>query len=172
MLKKRRKFDALRNCFRRPPNKSKFIPNFLINKSSVALDQNEIDLLNNGLNFALPHKLPPSKEQIVDAEVAASRLEEEISEGVRNDIHRVFSDAQHVTGKFNMKMCDAVKSLNSKDIYITKADKGNCVVVLNKCDYDDGMKKLIDDGNYTRVKNPLNRMYIVHRRKGRHKEIQ
>lgn len=55
-------------------------------------------------------------------------------------------------------MYDAIKSLNSKDIFITKADKGNCVIVIDKQDYDSGMQNLIDDGNYVVVKNPLNKM--------------
>lgn len=56
-------------------------------------------------------------------------------------------------------MYEAVKSLNKKDIYITNADKCNCVVVLNKSDYDAGILDLIENGNYERVRNPLNKMF-------------
>lgn len=52
----------------------------------------------------------------------------------------------------------AVRSLNDKDIFITKADKGNAVFVLNKDDYDVNMQGLIDSGPYKRVKNPLNKI--------------
>ncbi|XP_031637551.1 uncharacterized protein LOC116349982 [Contarinia nasturtii] len=159
MMKKRQKLNQLiKNSITHKKPKSKFIQDFLVNKSDVPLNQNEINLLNNGLKFALPHKSLPLKDLIVDAEIAINKIEADKSDGIRNDVQQILSNVKFDTSVSTNKMYDAVRSLNSKDIFITKADKGNCVVVLNKSDYDSGMKKLIDEGNYERVRNPLNKM--------------
>lgn len=63
-FKKRAKIRNLKikqNYVVKTPLKSEFIPDFIVNKSSIELDQNEINLLNKGLNFALPCKIPPNK---------------------------------------------------------------------------------------------------------------
>lgn len=41
-----------------------------------------------------------------------------------------------------------IKSLNNKNIYITKSDKGNGIVILDKSEYDNRMLKLNKDGPY------------------------
>lgn len=138
---------------------SKFIPDFIINKSDVVLDENEIKLLNNGLNFALPHASPPLCDIIVDSELAVSRIEADKADYVRENIKRTLnSHSNSKKCKNTDDMYAAVKSLNKKKIFITKADKGNCVVVLNENDYNSGMNELIEEGNYVSVKNPLPKM--------------
>lgn len=165
MYNKRRKLKHLvMNSSRRMRNSSKFIQNFLINKSDEILDNNEIKLLNKGLNFALPYKMPPLKQQIIDCELALNRVEPDKIEKLRGDIRNIMLQNENecsrkrITKNETSAMYEAVKSLNSKNIYVTKADKGNCVIVLNQIDYDNGMKKLIDEGNYRIVPNPLERM--------------
>lgn len=51
-----------------------------------------------------------------------------------------------------------IKSLNDKDIFVTKADKGNSIVIVDKRDYDQRIQDLIDNGPYKGVRNPLNKM--------------
>lgn len=50
----------------------------------------------------------------------------------------------------------ALRSINQKECYYMKPDKGNKLVILDKKDYDDRMKKLITEGPYEIVtRDPL-----------------
>lgn len=53
----------------------------------------------------------------------------------------------------------ALNSIREKNCYYMKADKGNKLVILDKEEYDDRMKKLIEDGPYESVgRDPLPKM--------------
>lgn len=159
MCKKRRKFKCLGDRIEANLKKSEFIPNFIVNKSDYDLSENEMRLLNYGLNFALPPKSPPLEQQIVDIEIALNRIDCEYPDGVRNRVKHILTSSKLQKPQSNSTVLhDAVKSLNAKDIFITKADKGNSIIVLNKNDYNAGIEKMIDDGNYKKVKNPLPKM--------------
>ncbi len=54
---------------------------------------------------------------------------------------------------------NTIKSLQQKNVYYIKADKGNAVVIMDKTDYDERMLEHITSGNYISVpRNPLNKM--------------
>ncbi|XP_067619901.1 uncharacterized protein [Eurosta solidaginis] len=156
MQRKRIKLAKLRKPKPSTLKSSKFIPNIIINKSNVILDENEEELLNKGLNFALPHKCSPINDIIVDSELALRKMEPEMAENVRHKLKQALTSKSKTKKlKKSSFLQSAVKSPNDKDIYITKADKGNCVVVLNREDYNRGMSTLIEEGNYNKVKDPL-----------------
>lgn len=48
--------------------------------------------------------------------------------------------------KESENMYRSVKTLNEKDIFVTKADKGNAVVVLDRNNYDTNVQSIIDEG--------------------------
>lgn len=46
-------------------------------------------------------------------------------------------------------------------MHYLKADKGNSLVIMDKCDYESRMKEVIKENDYmTLITNPLNRMVI------------
>lgn len=52
-----------------------------------------------------------------------------------------------------------MESLQQKDVYYIKADKGNSLIIIDKLDYDDRMLDHISSGNYSKIKvNPLRKM--------------
>lgn len=52
-----------------------------------------------------------------------------------------------------------LKDIKSKDVYITKADKSNNVVILDKVVYDERVQKLINEGPYEIVEeDPLKKL--------------
>lgn len=57
-----------------------------------------------------------------------------------------------------MEKYEIIESLRKKNVYYTKADKGNTLVILDKVEYDNRMQKLINDGPYERVRGPLTAM--------------
>src|SRR5262249_18287543 len=56
------------------------------------------------------------------------------------------------------KMYEIVNDLRNRDVYYTKADRGNSLVILNKNNYDNRMMKLINDGPYEKIRGPLTNM--------------
>lgn len=158
--KKKKKLKNLSktNDTNQKQTKSKEIQNIVINKSSIELNEKEQRLLNFGLNFALPHKTTPLKNIIMDCEAATSTLKYETAQYTRSKLLNVLSNMEPNFSTSADDLFKTVKSLNEKDIYITKADKGNAVVILDKVEYDNGVHNLINEGPYKRIKNPLNRM--------------
>lgn len=55
-------------------------------------------------------------------------------------------------------MYNTIISLNNKNIFITKADKGIAIAVLDKIEYDKSVQNIIDSGPYKLVNNPLMKM--------------
>ncbi|XP_031639290.1 uncharacterized protein LOC116351341, partial [Contarinia nasturtii] len=153
---KRKKLTKLKQAVDCP--KSEFIPNFLINKSSIELNEDEISLLNKGLNFALPNKQTPVKDIVVDTEAGLKYSEKGLADEVRAKVKKVFSTRQYNSPNNASKMYETIKSLNKKEVYVTKADKGNGVVVVDRGDYDDSIHKMIADGPYVEVKNPSHKI--------------
>lgn len=156
--KKRQKLHNLkctRNKKSHIKNEVEFIPNFLINKSTIPLTPDEEQLLNKGLNFALLDQKFPKKEIIVDTETALRFTDKEKSNEIRSSIKKCL--LQSPNNKNPTKLHDTIASLNEKDLFVMKSDKGNSVVIVNRSDYDEAMKTLIDDGPYKEVENPHNK---------------
>lgn len=141
-------------------NKPEIIKNFVVNKSSEHFTEDELNVLNNGLNFAVPTSNVPLKDMIVDVEVALRQVNFEETNLIRSSIKDCLSKIKYETtpDKTIYSFHQSIKSLNQKDVYITKADKGNAIVILDKSKYDEYMQLLIDNGPYKRVRNPLNKM--------------
>lgn len=137
-----------------------YIDNFIINKSSIELNKDELNLLNNGLNFAVPHREEPLKQFIVDSEVAISAIHYEDKPTTTSLVKNSLNESrQKYSKKSNVKaIYNTIDSLNKKDVFSMKADKGNAVVVVDKIDYDNFMQKIIDEGPYKCIPCPLNKM--------------
>lgn len=139
-------------------NKPTFIPNLVVNKSSVSLDDDELNLLNKGLSFAIPQKSVPIEELIVDIEMALKNIPLDERSHTRHTVKKALKNCNVNQKMDNFDYLNTIKSLNKKDIFVTKADKGNSIVVVDRDDYDSRMQEMIDNGPYKRVKNPLNKM--------------
>lgn len=141
--------------------KPTFIPNYIVNISSIQLNEKETNLLNKGLNFALPHRVFPMKQSIVDVESAVAFSNRDTTNHIRACSKLILNSEKKKKRKINKAttdMYEAFGSLNKKDVYITKADKGNSVVIINKADYDASMYELLKNGPYKVVRNPYNKM--------------
>lgn len=135
-----------------------FIEGFVENLSSAVFNEDELALLNKGLNFSIT----PKKPQLVDAVVDIESIIKFKPFVVQNEIRKKTSEVIRESIPVNNAMSSNQKLLNDirqKDCYYMKADKGNKLVILDKQDYDDRMHKLIADGPYESVRrNPLPKM--------------
>ena len=113
--------------------------------------------MSHGLSFCLPPTSVKLEEILADFEVLYAKLvhhkprfEEQLAalKARLNDLAHAYCGSPIDLGDFLMtKECfQAIKSLRTNEkILITKPDKGAGVVILNKNDYNDKMKTILND---------------------------
>lgn len=58
-----------------------------------------------------------------------------------------------------MRLHKIITDIRNKDVIISKADKGNSVVILDRPEYVRRMEMMLSEGDYTKLSyNPLNKM--------------
>lgn len=143
--------DLTRSQVGAPSNYQPTAPrNVVMNKSSVPLSTDELNLLENGLNFALPPRVDPTIDIVTDIEVAVAQLPFAAKHVVREKCKQILVENEPLLKQCNVKNEHAatLKSLNEKDIRVMKSDKGNSVVVMDNSEYDENMNHLIESGPY------------------------
>lgn len=149
-------------CQNKNKNGSQIVPDLVHNLSSTRFTNEEMDLLNKGLNFAIPSRSLPIKDLIVDLETNIKKLSPARKEVIREISRETLKKDQHNRADGPQSKYDNVlKSLKEKNVAYIKADKSNAVVILDKEEYDSRMLNLITTGPYVEVKNPLNKMCTV-----------
>lgn len=156
------KFNRLLNGQRDRERNVQQIENFVINKSSVKLTNEEIEYLNMGLNFALPPRKMPIDTIIADVETTLSYCETvEESYAIRNEVETAITNYnfKQAHRHYNNKgFANALKSLKQKQrensIIITKADKGNKTVILDRDDYIRRVGAMLQNDAFVLVDRP------------------
>ena len=146
------------------------------NLSNYELSSDEKAVLIKGLNFSInPGKLNygdycASYESLfVDIKNNAN-LSQYNLEAVKAKLKEValssFNEHNRSPNKFSnlsKEEFDCLKSLSdNKDLIIQKSDKGNAVVILNRCDYVERMNDLLSDSSKFRVANLDNGNILRH----------
>ena len=151
-----KKLGNLHNEFNPSPNhvdKNNWVVNLFKKPLTVA----ERTLLEKGPKFAPTPKQIPHKNIVAEVEAAINHLPEESKVLIRNSTATILHKARPPSHK-NLS-ADEKKTLQDlkKDEtrILMKAEKGNCFVVLDKCDYDSKMDSLLSDRNtYELVPKP------------------
>lgn len=107
----------------------------------------ERSLLGKGPKFAPTPQIIPVKDIVSEVEAAIARLPDDTKDAVRTTtaslLHRARLPPHRNTTKTELR---ALKNLkNDHERVITKADKGNCFVVMDRTDYDSKMETLLSD---------------------------
>ena len=147
------------NTYRNSNNvdKSKWV----VNISSRSLTKTEIEVLQKGPKFAPAPSEIPYKEIVANIEAGIDNLNDDSKEIIRNATASILDKAQLPANNVSKQEKRALAVLKKDDsIIITKADKGNCFVVMDRPDYDEKMQALLDDiTTYETVKkNPFGRV--------------
>ncbi|XP_071476499.1 uncharacterized protein [Diadema antillarum] len=135
--------------------------NWVRNLSSRDLSEYETSVLSKGLNYAVTPKQLPVSELITATESAIRQGHFKPTEAdeIRHDVSSLISRAelpkQNITKHEQKALEDLAKD---EKVVIVPADKGRCVVVLDKKDYVDKCHKLLeDDKTYKKIGyNPTN----------------
>ena len=132
-------------------------PSFTVNLSDKHLDKNTTCALGYGLSFSVSNK------PIDSVHIARAFCQLEKHSNIPNeDINIIKGIVYANMMKPNIPNCPRrfTKALSDlkkdENIHITKADKANSIVILNKCDYLEKMNNLLgDETTYTQLqKNP------------------
>ena len=157
------------NPIKHPPSEC-VISNF----SNRVLSSDEEEALSVGLNFVLT----PKKFSLVNHFLPFEKLlftlnktefynktkerESRFKSELKNIAHSSFSRIKNFKLNSNLpkSQIDALKNLsNDKSIVIIKPDKGNGVVVLNKCDYVEKVEGLLlDDSKFKKINKNVNKL--------------
>jgi hypothetical protein len=126
----------------------------------IIFTDDEINLLNEGLQFAFP----PSNFSILDTLVNIESSIQYLPESIQSSIRKESKDAivrakSTFVRQENSSSTKIITTLNSKNCFYVKADKSDTVVILDKGEYDKRMVNLINSGPYTKLnKNSLQEM--------------
>ncbi|CAB4041564.1 Hypothetical predicted protein, partial [Paramuricea clavata] len=127
---------------------------WVVNVSQRNLSNNEIDLLRKGLNFVGTPRRVPKKEILASVEQGIKDLTEEAKNDIRAGVFSILKHAKPLSIQ-NLTRGErkAIKDLKSEDtIIITKADKGNAVVIMDKAKYTEQVNEMLGDQTvYTRI---------------------
>ena len=120
--------------------------NWIVNLSDRQFNAEEIKVLQKGLNFAVaPNKIPISKI-LSEVEVGIKNLGKSDKDLVRAQVCNITKHFTKIETNISLQEKKALTSLkNDHSVIILKADKGNCTVVINTCEYNDKMEELLSD---------------------------
>lgn len=158
-----RKFQKLID--NKPVNRRKptvlTVPNYVNNLSSIQFTEQELGLLNKGLNFTPTPNKPDIESAIVDIETSIKYLRDIDKEIIRKAVRPVIKNVliapkRRQTIKTDLSI---TSDLKTKDVFYLKADKGNKMVIMDKTEYRRRMNNLIADSSFKVLKrNPLQGM--------------
>ena len=145
---------------RHPQGSSKEEPNpkWVINLSNKPLTPAQRSVLAKGPNFAVTPRQPPNLEYITAIEAACTKLSQQDAEELRADINRVLRSSHPPKPNLTKNQMSALRELKKdRDRIVLTADKGVAMVVMDRQDYINKAKHLLNQNTYkTITKDPTN----------------
>uniref|UniRef100_A0A5S6QY98 Uncharacterized protein n=1 Tax=Trichuris muris TaxID=70415 RepID=A0A5S6QY98_TRIMR len=112
---------------------SSLLGKVVVNLSSTALDDTQKSILSNGLNIVPTPKFPPILDIIASTEKSLSNADQRTADTIKSCISTILLPRHNI--KFNITLIErrTLRDLKKNNtILITKADKGNVVVILDR----------------------------------------
>ena len=141
------------NSTKQTRNKDTTKERWVKNISSKQISEDQISILSKGAGFAIsPDKLQKD-DYIVATELACSALDKGQAAALRAEVVQILDKAQPPPSNITKGERRALKELKKDDtIIICPADKGKCLVVMDKKEYIEKMEmKLKDETTYKRI---------------------
>ena len=130
-------------------NTSKWVKNLL----DKPLTQAQRSLLAHDPNYAVIPRVPPKEEYIAAIEQACHKLEEGKADELRVEVKHLLKKAITPRSNISKEEVQAIQELKRDDSrIILTADKGVVMVVLNKEDYIQKAKHLLNQPTYKKMK--------------------
>ena len=102
-----------------------------------------------GLNFSVTPSKIPVADIVAATEYACDQLSNKSqADSLRSEVVKIVSKSKPPSSNISKEEREAIKSLKKDDsIVILPADKGRTTVILNKQDYHNKVKALLEDTN-------------------------
>lgn len=154
------------NNFNTPPTPQSYSPNFNFHKSFKNLSKTQFEtseerLLEKGLKFVPYTPITNNQFNLFKASLESiiSKHPLKLNQSSINSIPSNFNELQQ---KFNFSQYTTIKSINKKlkdnNLILTKADKGNCTVILEKTEYIQKTEQFLTSDDFKLItSNPLNK---------------
>lgn len=129
----------------------------VVNLSSVFLTTEETKLLGKGLKFVPTPTDIPYEEVIVGVEEIATKLDAETAEELRCNVRGILMKAKLPTDNLSQGERKALNSLRTKkkQVVISKADKGNSTVVMDKLEYQEKLKMVTMESGFVKLEKDV-----------------
>lgn len=127
--------------------------NAIINLSSSTFNEKEITLLEKGLKHKIKPKQSQNKEIIINLEANLQFMPYNQAEKIREECKKVFEQTNPQKHIYNKTEHNLIKNLKSKEVFYTKPDKSNGIVIFDKNDYMQRMETHINEGKYKEIKD-------------------
>ncbi|UYV79912.1 hypothetical protein LAZ67_18001028, partial [Cordylochernes scorpioides] len=121
-------------------------PTGILNLTSVYLTEQEERMLSMGLQYIPPAK-PDIPRMIAGVESVMSALNHQESLKIRHSVAQVLHRPSHRLASAHIHRPIISKLQKSRFLVITKADKGNQTVLLNRSDYEEKMMNILTDSS-------------------------
>ena len=120
--------------------------NWVVNLSKKALLPSEHSLLEKGPKFAPTPSKIPVKDFVAEVEASVSYLPDESKDQIRTFAAAILLRASLPKRNISKEESKALHELKKdRSRVIMKADKGNCLIVLDREEYDSKMESLLAD---------------------------
>jgi hypothetical protein len=146
-----------------PKHQKKFYPR-VVNQTNIDFTNDEMTLLNKGLKYNLSHKNKNWTETLaLEPETALSLLPTTEQDFIRCQVANIKqlynkSKSHQLINTITMKKEKAIinklkEKLENNEAMITKADKGNSIVIIYQNNYQENVLHFINDNNFTNMTN-------------------
>ena len=143
---------------RHPQGSSKKEPNpkWVINLSNKPLTPAQRSVLAKGPNFVVTPRQPPNLEYITAIEAACTKLSQQDAEELRANINRVLRSSHPPKPNLTKNQMSALRELKKdRDCIVLTADKGVAMVVMDRQDYINKAKHLLNQNTYKTITKDL-----------------
>ena len=123
------------------------------NISSIILTEDQIKVLEKGGDFAVTPKKIPIEDYIVTTEMASTMMTKGEAAAMRAEVTEMLMKSKPPESNLKRNEWKALRELKrNKEIVILNADKGKCLVVMDRSEYIRKMEeKLADEMTYKKI---------------------
>ena len=121
---------------------------WVVNMFKIPLTEAQEKLLTHGPNFAITPRCPPIGEYIATVEQTCQNLAQGEAEKLRAEVKAVLKKIKPPKPNITKEEQKALKELKDNNRVILTADKGTCLVVMDKEEYISKAQELLKEETY------------------------
>lgn len=127
-----------------------FYPRFK-NYSNTLFDKNEEELLEKGFKYSPNTNIKQSHVRNLAMDVEIATKEQKHKYQLANEIQKYNKIKQNCNKSENQAIKTIQQKIKRDNLTVTKADKGNCLVILNKKDYVKKVEEFLTNKEFTKI---------------------